>query len=338
MKLAVLGAGSWGLTLAWLLSKNFEDVVVWGRQEDLTEEFLTTKKKTYPIEVQLPQKVEIMSDLSLAIENADVILLVVSTAGTRPVCQALKEAGITPKQIVVNASKGIELPSLKTLSKVIGEELPENPIAVLSGPTLAIEVLKGLPTAASIACKDINVANKLQEWFTIVNQFRIYSNTDVTGVELGGSLKNVVAIASGFVDAKNYGNNARGAILTRGQAEIVRISAALGADPSTLYGLSGIGDLIATCSSPLSRNYQVGFRLGQGKKLDEILSELGAIAEGVKTSKAVCELARKLGIETPLSETIYEAVYSDISQEEILNKLMNRKLKSEESYTLNKNG
>ncbi len=336
MKLAVLGAGSWGLTLAWMLENNFDDIYVWGRKEDLTPEFLETKKKTHPIEVQLPEKAVITDDMKAAIKDAEIILLVVSTAGTRPVCQLLKESGLKPEQVVVNASKGIELPSLKTLSKVIKEVLPDNKVAVLSGPTLAIECLKGLPTAASIACEDIETAEYLQQYFNVPNKFRIYTNTDVIGVELGGSLKNVVAIASGYVDAKKFGHNARGAILTRGFAEVVRVGIALGANPSTLYGLSGMGDLIATCSSPLSRNYQVGYKLGEGKKVDEILNDLGAIAEGVKTSKALCELANELGIDTPLSQTVFNAVYGKMTDEELLCSLMNRKFKSEESYRLKK--
>ncbi|MFA6990345.1 MAG: NAD(P)H-dependent glycerol-3-phosphate dehydrogenase [Candidatus Gastranaerophilaceae bacterium] len=334
MKLAVLGAGSWGVVLAWLLSNNFDTITLWGRKEDMDEEFIKTKRKIHPLDVQLPQKIELTTDLKYAIDDAEIILMVVSTSGTRPVSKQLFEAGIKPHQIIVNASKGIELPSLNTLSNVIKEELPHNSVAVLSGPTLAKEVLKGLPTAASVACENIEVANKVQAALSVNNKFRLYTNTDVIGVELGGSLKNVIAIASGFVDAMDYGYNARGAILTRGLAEIVRISLALGANPSTLYGLSGIGDLIATCSSPLSRNYQVGYKLGEGKKLKDILKDLGAVAEGVQTSKAVCELAKKLEIETPLAEVIYEAVYTDIPKEEILLKLMNRKLKREEMYQL----
>lgn len=336
MKLAVLGAGSWGLVLASILENNFDDIYVWGRKEDFTPEFLETKKKTYPIEVQLPQKTVLTQNMEEAIKDAEIILMVVSTSGTRPVCELMKAAGVKSSQIIVNASKGIELPSLKTLSTVIEDVLPNNPIAVLSGPTLAVEVLKGLPTAASIACKNLEIAEFLQKYFNVPDRFRIYTNTDVIGVELGGSLKNVVAIASGFVDAKNFGCNSRGAILTRGFAEIVRIGIALGANPSTLYGLSGMGDLIATCSSPLSRNYQVGYRLGQGKKINDILNELGAIAEGVKTSQALCQLAEKLGMEAPLSKMIYLALYTDITHEELLSALMNRKFKSEESYKLKK--
>ena len=334
MKLAVLGAGSWGLTLASMLENNFDDIYVWGRKEDFTPEFFETKKKTYPIEVQLPMKTVLTQDMEETIKDAEILLLVVSTAGTRPVCELIKKAGVKPEQIIVNASKGIELPSLKTLSKVISEVLPNNPIAVLSGPTLAVEVLKGLPTAASMACKDIKVAEYLQQYFNVPHRFRIYTNTDVVGVELGGSLKNVVAIASGFVDALQLGCNSRGAILTRGFAEIVRVGLALGANPSTLYGLSGMGDLIATCSSPLSRNYQVGYRLGKGEKIKEISKELGAIAEGVETSKALCELANQLDIETPISEAVYNAVFTDMTREEIIASIMNRKVKQEESYSL----
>lgn len=332
MKLAVLGAGSWGLCLTKLLTDNFEEVSLWSREEDLTEELLTTKSTRFPFEIKLDDKVEISSNLKESIKDAKIILLVVATSGIRPVCQKLKEAGITKDQILVNASKGLELPGLFRMSEVISQELPENKVTVLSGPTLAKEVLKGLPTAASIACEDMETANFVQEKLTVSDKFRLYSNNDVKGVELGGSLKNVIAIASGFIEAMELGDNARGALLTRGLSEMVRISVALGANPSTLYGLSGVGDLIATCSSPLSRNYRVGYLLGKGKKLDDILKEVGTVAEGVKTSKAVVELSKKLNIETPVSEAIYEAVYTDITPEDVVNKLMTRKLKPEDTY------
>lgn len=330
MKLTVLGAGCWGLTLAWLLTDNFDEVCIWGRSVDLSEELIKNKKATKPLTVELKEKVQITSDLKQAINGADIILIVVATSGIRDVCQKLKNAGIKENQILVNTSKGLELPSLMTMSDVIKQELPEAKFAVLSGPTLAKEVLMGLPTAASVASDDIETAEFVQQKLTVPSKFRLYTNTDVIGVELGGSLKNVIAIASGFADAMKLGDNCRGALLTRGMAEIVRISTALGAKPSTLYGLSGMGDLIATCSSPMSRNYTVGSMLGKGKKIDDILAELGSVAEGVKTSKAVCELAEKLKIEVPVSTAIYEAVYTDITPEQVLEKLMNRKLKKED--------
>lgn len=332
MKLAVLGPGCWGLTLAWLLVNNFDEVIVWGREQDLYEDLVKNKHCSKPLEIQLPDKVEISSNLSEAIKNADIILLVVATSGIRPVCEQLKTAGIKSEQILVNASKGIELPSLMRMSEVIKDVLPEQNLVILSGPTLAKEVLMGKPTAACVACNDINIAKKVQQVCSVSSKFRLYTNKDVIGVELGGSLKNVIAIASGFAHAMDLGDNCMGALLTRGMAEIVRVSVKLGANPLTLYGLSGMGDLIATCSSPMSRNYTVGSMLGKGKKIDDILNELGSVAEGVKTSKAVCELAQKLGVEVPVSAAIYEAVYTDITPKDLLDKLMNRKLKEEECY------
>ena len=332
MKLTVLGAGCWGLTLAWLLTNNFDEITVWGRAQDLSEDLINNKHTSKPLEVQLDNKVQITSNLKEAIKNADIILSVVATSGVRDVCEHLKEAGIEPEQVLVNASKGIELPSLMRMSQVIKEVLPNQKLAILSGPTLAKEVLAGKPTAASVASDDMKAAEFVQHACNVPGKFRLYTNNDVIGVELGGSLKNVIAIASGFAHEMKLGDNCAGTLLTRGMAEIVRVSINLGANPSTLYGLSGMGDLIATCSSPMSRNYTVGSMLKKKKKINDILSELGSVAEGVKTSKAICELAKKLDIEVPVSSAIYEAVYTDITPEELLSKLMNRKLKEEERY------
>ena len=332
MKLTVLGPGCWGLTLAWLLNDNFEDITIWGRESDLNEDLVVNKHCSKPLEVQLDKKVEFTSNLKEAIDGADIILSVVATGGVRPVCEQLKAAGINPNTPLVNASKGLELNSLMRMSEVIKDVLPEQKVVILSGPTLAREVLEGKPTAASVACEDMEVAEFVQKACNVPNKFRLYTNSDVIGVELGGSLKNVIAIASGFAHSMNLGDNCMGTLLTRGMAEIVRLSVKLGASPSTLYGLSGMGDLIATCSSPYSRNYTVGSLLGQGKKINDILAELGSVAEGVKTSKAVCDLAKKLGEEVPVSSAMYEAVYTDITPQEVLSKLMNRKLKEEERY------
>lgn len=332
MKLTVLGPGCWGLTLAWLLTNNFEEITVWGRESDLYEDLVVNKHCPKPLEIQLDKKIEITSDLKSAIDEADIILSVVATVGMRDVCEKLKEAGIKSDQILVNASKGIELNTLLRMSEVIKDVLPEQKIAILSGPTLAKEVLQGKPTAASVASEDMEVAEFVQKAMNVNSKFRLYTNSDVIGVELGGSLKNVIAIASGFANSMNLGDNCKGSLLTRGMAEIVRLSVKLGANPSTLYGLSGMGDLIATCSSPMSRNFTVGSLLGQGKKIDDILRELGSVAEGVKTSKAVCDLGKKLGVETPVSSAIYDALYTDITPKEVLDKLMNRKLKEEEKY------
>ena len=332
MKLTVLGAGCWGLTLAWLLTDNFDEVTVWGRAQDLSQDLIENKHNSKPLEVQLADKVQITSDMREAISGAGIILSVVATSGTRDVCENLKKSGIRSEQILLNASKGIELPSLMRMSEVIKDVLPEQKVAILSGPTLAKEVLQGKPTAACVACEDMEVAQFVQKACNVPNKFRLYTNTDVVGVELGGSLKNVIAIASGFAHTMNLGDNCSGALLTRGMAEIVRVSIQLGANPSTLYGLSGMGDLIATCSSPMSRNYTVGSMLARGKKINDILAELGSVAEGVKTSKAICELAKKLDMEVPVSNAIYQAVYTDITPKEILDSLMNRSLKVEDNY------
>ncbi len=318
MKIAVIGLGCWGLVLTKLLTNNFDVVYGWSRKEDLSKELLETGKTSVPFEVSLDEKVKITSDMKEAIQNADVILLVVSTSAIRPVCKQLKEAGIKDNQILVNTSKGLELPSLKRMSEVIKDELPNQKFAVLSGPTLAKEVLMGYPTAASVASDDIETAKAVQKMLTVKDKFRLYTNTDMIGVELGGSLKNVIAIAAGFLDEMNFGDNSKGALLARGMAEIARVA--------------GMGDLIATCSSHLSRNNTVGRMLAQGKKIDDILADLGSVAEGVKTSKAVCELSEKLNIETPISNAIYKAVYSKENSKEIFLNLMNRELKGEEEF------
>ena len=332
MKLAVLGLGCWGLVLTKLLTPKFDDVWGWSRKQDLSDELLKEKKSKIPFVVELDKRVNITHNLKDAIEGADIILLVVSTSAIRSVCEQLKDAGIKSSQILVNTSKGLELPSLKRMSEVIKEILPLQKFAVLSGPTLAREVLEGKPTAASVASDDMKVAKFVQENLNVDTKFRLYTNSDVAGVEFGGSLKNVIAIAAGFLSELDLGDNAKGAILTRGMAEIVRVGTALGANASTFWGLSGMGDLIATCSSPLSRNHTVGRMLAKGKKIEDILSELGSVAEGVKTSKAICELSEKLNIDTPISHAIYQAVYSQENSKEIFMNLMLRSLKAEEIF------
>ena len=330
MKLAVLGAGCWGCAIARLENNNFDEIVIWGRDCDLSDELKNEKKLAKPLEIQLDKKVEITSDLRYALKDADIILLVVATSGVRNVSEQIKKIGLNKNQILLNLSKGIELPSLKRMSEVILGVLPDINFAVLSGPTLAREIVEGKPTLATIASSDLEIATKAQQILNVPSLFRLYTNTDVIGVELGGSLKNVIAIASGFASAMGLGDNLRGSLLTRGMAEMVRVALALGAKPQTMYGLSGLGDLIATASSPYSRNYTVGAMLARGKKIDDILKDLGSVAEGVKTSKALCELADKLNIEVPVSRAIYEAVYTDITPEETVKKLMNRKLKVED--------
>jgi glycerol-3-phosphate dehydrogenase (NAD(P)+) len=333
-KLAILGAGSWGLTLAWLAGNSgnsaAREIWLWDRKPEKMSTMAANRIVHFPVSVTLPQSLHLTSCLKEATQDAEVILLVVTVSGTRPVLQALREdCQIPQKTILVNASKGIEFPSLKQMSAVFAEECPKNPYAVLSGPTLAKEILNGLPTACSIASHDIEVAEYLQQQLSH-NLFRLYSNDDVTGVELGGALKNIFAIASGYMQQKKLGDNALAALLTRGLSEMTRFSVAMGADPETLYGMSGLGDLLATANSPLSRNYQIGSRLARGESLDEALAKLQMVAEGVKTTHAVYQLSKTMGLDTPIVDMVESCLSRPISESMIIKSLMSRKLRSEQ--------
>ncbi|MBK8190224.1 MAG: NAD(P)-dependent glycerol-3-phosphate dehydrogenase [Vampirovibrionales bacterium] len=328
--IAYLGAGSWGLTLAWLGVQCPERRVrLWDRDPVKIARFCENRTIQFPIEVTLPPEVSLTSSLEEAAAGADVIVFAVTSAGTREVAQALARTGVVSEQtILVNASKGIEYPSLTRLSAVMQEIFPKNPLAALSGPTLAPEILKGLPTAGVIASDSSAVAERLQALLA-TDRFRLYTNTDVVGVELGGALKNIFAIVSGYMDARHLGDNARATLITRGLAEITRFSLALGADVQTLYGLSGLGDLLATCYSPLSRNYQVGYRLAQGQTLEHILAQMKVVAEGVQTTQAVSLLSDNLGIEMPVVKQVEQALSGALSEREMIHTLMSRRPKAE---------
>ncbi len=332
VKIGIMGAGSWGLTLAWLWAKDnvpATTVWLWDRNSEKIKTLGENRAVSFPVQVELGESVILTDNLETVLADTDVIVLAVTADGTRAACRMLCEFGVSAKTIIVNASKGIELSSLKRLSQVIQEELPRNPQAVMSGPTLAKEILRGLPTAASIASKDLDLAEQLQGLLSRSYQFRLYSNPDVTGVELGGALKNIFAISSGYIAAKQLGENARAALLTRGLAEMTRFCLRMGAQEMTLYGLSGLGDLIATSNSPLSRNYQVGYLLAQGLKLPQVLEQIQVTAEGVQTAQAVVQLAEKLDLDMPISVEINRALFDAPSEELLIKSLMSRKLKSE---------
>lgn len=333
MKISILGPGSWGLTVAWMLADKVENLTVWGLPQFI-EPMLENRNVEKPVKVYLQEKIHLTSDLSEAAKDADLILFIVPSEAVRSVAQELKQVKVDKKTILVSLAKGFELPSLYRMSEVLEQEFPKSPVAVLSGPTLAAELLAGKPTAAVVASKNIKTAEFVQKALSKEGVFRLYTNTDVKGVELGGALKNVIAISTGFAYAIDLGHNSIGTLITRGLAEIVRISLKLGANPSTLYGLSGIGDLIATCNSPTSRNYKVGHALAQGQSLDEILKNLGSVAEGVRTTEAVLEMSKKYGIAMPLSEEIYKLVHGKVTPKEAIYNLMTRELKSEDLYHL----
>ena len=325
--IAVIGAGSWGTTLASLLAGKEYDVSLWSHEKEVAEEIQDSRtNSTYLPDVVLPATLRATNDIEEAMRKARYILNVVPTQFTRPVFSGA--AGyIHEKAVIVSASKGIEQGSLLTVSSILNE-ITGRQIAVLSGPSFAREVINKLPTAVTLATNNDEAALLLQEIFN-TGYFRVYTHTDMLGVELGGALKNVIAIASGICDGLGLGHNARAALITRGIAEMTRLGERMGADKRTFSGLSGIGDLVLTCTGPLSRNYSVGIKLGRGMKLSEILSSTKSVAEGVATALSAFELSRKFDVEMPIVEQVYKVIYKDKGPAEAVSVLMNRALRPE---------
>lgn len=328
-QVTVLGAGSWGMTLAWLFEQAGHPVRLWDRKPEKIQMLSENRCVTFPVEVSLGEKITLTSNLADSIDGSDMIIFAVTTAGTRPMVEHIQALGPLHRDVIlINASKGIDQETLKPPSTILNIAFPHHDIATLSGPTLAPEVLQGLPTAAVVAAHRQDTAEKIQQTLS-TETFRLYTNTDMLGTDLGGALKNIFAIVSGYMQAKQMGDNAQSTLITRGLAEMTRFSLAMGADIQTLYGLSGLGDLLATCNSPLSRNYQVGYRLAQGQSLDHILNTLNMVAEGVKTTEAVCKLANQLDIDMPVVHLVRKAFTGDFSEKEMIHALMSRRLKSE---------
>lgn len=326
--IAVLGAGSWGLTLASLWGGKPDCLVkVYCRNQERAKSLASSRQIDRPRTEPLPESVQVLSELSACLEGADVNVLVCSSQGMRALTEAMAETGLA-LPVLVSAVKGLELKSHLRMSEIIQAAFPQAAVAALSGPNLAMEVLSGLPTASVVACKDIAVAKQLRQVLS-APRFRVYANDDLPGVELGGTLKNVIAIAAGVCDGLGLGVNAKASLLTRGLAEMTRLAVRLGARPSTMAGLSGMGDLFATCESSLSRNYRVGYGLARGKSLETILTELGQVAEGVTTTQAVCELSIRLGLELPIAEQVESTLKGISTPEEAIMALLSRPLSSE---------
>ncbi len=330
--IAVLGAGSWGTTLARLLSLSGKKVCLWGRDKNKIEKLKSERKIERPLVMAIPKAIEITSDLEAAIKSASIVLICCTSQSMRPLIWQLKEC-LASRQaqtdlVLVSVVKGLELNSLKRMSEVISEIVPELKVCALSGPNLAAEMLLDLPTAAVVASHDATVASYIQKTLS-VPKFRIYSNTDIIGVELGGTLKNVIAIAAGGSDGLELGVNAKAALLTRGLAEMSRLSVSLGARGSTLAGLAGMGDLFASCAGPLSRNYRLGMEMSRGKSLEQILKEVGAVIEGIPTTEAVCALSKKIGVDLPIAELVNNALLGAMTPEKAILSLMARPLASE---------
>jgi len=327
IKVAVVGAGSWGTTVASLACVN-TPTVLWARRQVLAEEINTEHRNgDYLAGFTLPDRLRATHSMEEAVSTADVVVMGVPSHGYRAV---LDEAApfVRPWVPVVSLSKGLERGTLLRMSEVTAQVLPGHPVAVLTGPNLAKEIMGGQPAASVVATSDAVIARELQRIFTNDN-LRVYTNHDLVGCETAGVVKNVLAIASGMADGMGFGDNTRATLVTRGLNELARFGVALGGEPLTFAGLAGMGDLIATCSSTQSRNHMVGFQLGRGRAIEEILSDMKMVAEGVKSSSSVLELARRHGVEMPLTEAVVGVCSRGRPAREVVRRLMEREAGAE---------
>jgi glycerol-3-phosphate dehydrogenase (NAD(P)+) len=331
MRAAVIGGGSWGTALGAVLAGNGASVTVWSFEKDVAVALAEKHENPrYLPGVKLPDKLRGTHDLAEALAGAELVVAANPSHVTRPVmAQALPHLPrATP---IVCATKGIENETLLTMNEVMEEVLPSeiHPyLCFLSGPSFAKETVQRMPTAVVVAASWERVARQVQKTFSN-DYFRCYTSNDVTGVELGGSLKNVCAIAAGIADGMGFGHNTRAAIITRGLGELVRLAVKKGANPITLSGLAGMGDLVLTCTGDLSRNRTVGLGLGRGQSIDEVLASMTQVAEGVRTAKSAHDLARKLQVEIPLHEAVYRVLYEKLPVRTAMTQLLSRELKSE---------
>ncbi|MFC5541066.1 MAG: NAD(P)H-dependent glycerol-3-phosphate dehydrogenase [Bacilli bacterium] len=333
-KVTVLGAGSWGTALAMVLTENGHDTLIWSHREDQANEINErhTNEKYLP-NIQLPEKLTATSDIKSAVEHGEILVFAVPTKAIREVAGQVMNY-LDKKVLIVHVSKGIEPDTLKRISEILEETLDPRvveDIVVLSGPSHAEEVVLHHPTTITAACANLRSAEKIQDLF-MNHYFRVYTNTDVIGVELGGALKNVIALAAGISDGLNYGDNAKAALITRGLAEIARLGVRMGGNPFTFAGLTGMGDLIVTCTSVHSRNWKAGNMLGKGMKLDEVLENMGMVVEGVRTTKAAYQLAQKYDVSMPITTALYQVLFENKDPKDAVDELMHRLKKREIDY------
>lgn len=331
MKIGVIGAGSWGTTLADMLARKGHETTLWAYEAELVQTMQQRRENDlYLSGFRLTDTLSFSNDLAQTAAGKDLLLLVPPSQVMRAVMR--QAAGhIGPDTLLVSAAKGIETDSLQTMSEVLEAVLPpalHQRLSYLSGPSFAREVAAGMPTAVVVASREIRIAQQVQEAVS-TEVFRAYTNTDILGVELGGALKNVIALAAGVADGLGFGHNSRAALITRGLAEMTRLGLAKGAQAATFAGLTGMGDLVLTCTGDLSRNRSVGIELGRGRKLAEILAGMKMVAEGVKTCQSTYQLAQKLGVEVPITEQMYLILYEDKDPRRAVSDLMARDLKSE---------
>ncbi|RNF40510.1 NAD(P)H-dependent glycerol-3-phosphate dehydrogenase [Planococcus salinus] len=329
-KVSVFGAGSWGTALSYVLAQNGHDLLVWTHRAEQAIEINQHSNENYLKGIRLPDGLKATSDLPEAVGHARIYVLAVPTKAIREVCVKIKENMVEPA-LFVHVSKGIEPDSLKRISEMIREEIPAQwieDVVVLSGPSHAEEVVLEHPTTVTAACENTKSAERVQDLF-MNHYFRVYTNKDVIGVEIGGALKNIIALAVGITDGLGYGDNAKAALMTRGLAEIARLGVKMGATPLTFSGLTGVGDLIVTCTSPHSRNWRAGNMLGKGKSLDDVLQEMGMVVEGIRTTKAAYQLAEAYNVPMPITATLYAVLFEGVSTTEAVDKLMGRMKKNE---------
>lgn len=328
MKIGVIGAGSWGTAISIVLASKDYEINIWDRDIELINEIgISKQNKKYLPGVTLPVNIKAVSTINECISNSSVLVMAVPSHAVRVVCESTVGI-ISRSQVIVNLAKGIENGSLKRISEVIEEFFPNNRITVLSGPSHAEEVSRDIPTTVVVTSKSKENAEYVQDLFS-TSKFRIYTNPDIIGVELGGAVKNIIALAAGITDGLKYGDNTKAALMTRGIAEIARLGAKMGAEPLTFAGLSGIGDLIVTCTSMHSRNRRAGILIGQGRSVEEAIREVNMVVEGVNTTKSTYELSKKIGIEMPITNELYKVLFENKDPRTAVNELMLRDQKHE---------
>jgi glycerol-3-phosphate dehydrogenase (NAD(P)+) len=327
--IAVIGAGAWGTALATILAEKKQEVRLWEYFAEYAEVLKTTRENPKFLPgVKIPREIFITHDLAEAVHNCQTVILVSPSQKLRAVAKRLVELSIQPEYIVT-ASKGIENDTLQRMSEIVVQEFGQGPkVCALSGPSHAEEVSRRIPTSVVAASKDMAAAQHVQN-ILMTEQFRIYTSDDIVGVEMGGALKNVIAIAAGMVDGLQLGDNTKAALITRGLAEMRRLGMALKARPETFAGLSGLGDLVVTCTSRHSRNRRVGEELGQGKSLKEILAHMEMVAEGVETTRSVWALAQRLKVDMPITHAVNRILFENCSPQAALKSLLQRPQKSE---------
>ncbi|MFR3071560.1 MAG: NAD(P)H-dependent glycerol-3-phosphate dehydrogenase [Paeniclostridium sp.] len=333
-KICVLGAGSWGTALALVVAKKGYNVSMWTLSEDQCQKVNSTRENVdYLPGVNIPKNIHITTDLKEAINDSSVIVLAVPSQAIRSVCKQIKPF-VNKNQILVDVAKGLEKGTGLRLSQVCEKELPNNEYVTLSGPSHAEEVSRFMPTTLVAASPNLEIAEIIQDAF-MNPQLRVYTNPDIIGVELGGALKNIIAFGAGMCDGLGYGDNAKATLMTRGITEMGRLGVAMGAHVTTFTGLSGIGDLIVTCTSMHSRNRRAGILMGEGKSLEETLKEVDMVVEGIVATEVAYKVGKKLNIDLPITNAIYSVLYENAKPEETVRALMTRSKKNEMEEVVN---